>query len=128
MTRAERLEEIRKRADKATPGPWETAIYDKAKEPIEWLRECLSHGSGPVHLTWCPEHPLTQGLYPRPEHAVVPAITGNGPTSEANAVFVAAARSDVPWLLEEITRLADVVCGEFCGSKHRRPCLLAEEP
>lgn len=109
MTRSERLEEIRKRAEVATPGPWLWALFDEAKDPLEWIRECLSYGSGPVHLTWCPEHPLTKGQHPRPEHAVVPAITGNGPTSEANAKFLAAAREDIPWLLGQINELENAL-------------------
>lgn len=105
MVTKEELQAIQERAEKATPGPWEWARFDDSKEPIEWLREMLSYGSGPVHGAWAPGHPLTRGTHPRPEHAVMPAITGNGPTSEANAKFIAAARTDVLALLEHIAAL-----------------------
>jgi len=39
-------------------------------------------------------------------HAVTVAITGNGPTSEANANFILHARTDVPFLLSVIRVLA----------------------
>lgn len=74
-----------------TPGPWEVAVWDSAKDPVEQFREHVSHGSGPVWGVWCPEHPLTKGEHPTPEHAVMAALTGNGPTSESNAYLVAAA-------------------------------------
>ena len=38
------------------------------------------------------------------EEYVVPALTGNGPTSEANAVFIEVAHNWMPLLLDEIKR------------------------
>lgn len=68
-----------------TPGPLELAIMDPNKDPVEFTRDSLSHGSGPVWMVWAPQHPKTRGTYPAPEHAVITATTGNGPASEANA-------------------------------------------
>lgn len=76
---------------KHTPGPWEVAVYDDSLPPVERMREMLTYGSGPVHGVWCPEHPLTRGTHPKPEHAVMACVTGNGPASEANARLIAAA-------------------------------------
>lgn len=104
---ADRLAEIRARVEKATKGPWATAVYREDKEPIEWLRENLSHGSGPLHGVWCPEHPLTIGTHPDPDHAVMAAVTGNGPTSKPNSDFIAHAREDVPFLLARVAALEE---------------------
>lgn len=90
---------------KHTPGPWEVAVWDEAKDPVEQFREQISYGSGPIWGVWCPEHPLTRGKHPNPEHAVMPALTGNGPASEANAYLVSAA----PDLLAALKMLAHVV-------------------
>ena len=43
-----------------------------------------------------------------PDGCLVVAVTGNGPTSEANAEFLASARKVVLGLLEEIDRLETV--------------------
>jgi hypothetical protein len=39
------------------------------------------------------------------EEGITPAITGNGPTSEVNAQFIAAMRNALPGLLDELTEL-----------------------
>lgn len=85
-----------------TPGPWAVAVWDTAKDPVEQFREHLSHGSGPIWGVWCPEHPLTKGHHPNPEHAVMACLTGNGPTSEANARLIAAAPELLAALKESI--------------------------
>lgn len=74
-----------------TPGPLELAVMDPNKDPVEFTRDSLSHGSGPVWMVWAPQHPKTRGVHPNPEHAVITATTGNGPASEANARLYAAA-------------------------------------
>lgn len=53
------------------------------------------HGPGPVWFAWSGTK----------EDAVYTAITGNGPTSEANAVFFAHAREIVLELVAEVARL-----------------------
>ena len=74
----------------ASDGPAELGIATQDMPPGEWFAENASHGSGDIHTVWLPKHPLTRGEYPRPEHAVILAITGNGPQSEANALAIAA--------------------------------------
>lgn len=83
-------------ASKATEGPWDIGVYDSDADPLELIKQYLSYGQGDVHSVWCPTHPLTRGARPRPDHAVLSAITGNGPDSEANAAFIAASRTSVP--------------------------------
>ncbi len=99
---------IEARCQAATPGPLGLAIVDPTREPGEWFREHLSYGTGDIWCVWCPMHPRTVGEAPRPEHAVILAITGNGPQSEANAEFIACAVRDVPRLVAEVRELATV--------------------
>ena len=106
-------EEIRALADGATRGPLRLARYEEFDNngvtAAEHVAENLSHGSGPVWGVMAPEHPLTVGGWDaRPEHAVVTCITGNGPTSERNAAFYAAAptiAADALAMHAEIARL-----------------------
>jgi hypothetical protein len=66
------------------------SIIDPDRDPVEAYREMLSHGSGNIHCVWLRDHPLSVGEFPRPEHAVLLCITGNGPKSEANAKAIIA--------------------------------------
>jgi len=87
-----------------TPGPLKLAVWDEmAKDPVEMFRNHISHGSGLIWSVWAPNHPKTVGCHPRPVHAVTTCITGNGPTSEANATLYAAA----PALAEALAALVD---------------------
>lgn len=90
-------EEAQALLDAATPGPWEacTAPHpDDERTPAEWMTSCLN-GDGPL---WCVTAPNTRGddlAY------LVPAVTGDGPCSEAHAELIAAA----PRLAAEVVRL-----------------------
>ena len=84
--------------DAASDGPAAWAIFDAEQDPVEQFREYLSFGSGDVSAVWLPEHPRTAGEHPRPDHAVLACVTGNGPASEANAKFFA-------WCLTNKARL-----------------------
>ena len=88
----ERLAEIEARASKATQAPLEVGIFDPELDPIDLVRRHLSYGAGAIYNVWAPEHRDTRiGTdRSRPEHVAIAAITGNGPTSEANAEFFAA--------------------------------------
>ena len=102
------LDEIEKRAEAATPGPWDVGIKDPEIDPIEWYQGCNAFDvEMDTWIVWCPEHPKTRGTYPRPEHSISTAITGNGEDSQINAEFIAAARSDVPLLCRALRRLAE---------------------
>lgn len=109
---------IRQRAESATPAPWEVGICDPELDPVEWFRQHLSFSDQTdVWSVWCPEHPRTKGEYPRPDHAVVCAITGNGPDSEANAYFIASARQDVLDLSQRVGELEAQLTGHVTAEK-----------
>jgi hypothetical protein len=76
-----------------------------AKDPVEMFRNHISHGSGLIWSVWAPNHPKTVGCHPRPVHAVTTCITGNGPTSEANARLYAAA----PAFAEALADLVKII-------------------
>jgi len=79
----EQLLAIRKRADAATPGPW-TTRYGQRQLTVE--RES---GKG-LPLAICADWDLAPGYTPSPH---------------SDAEFMAAARSDIPALLDEVERL-----------------------
>lgn len=100
----------RARCDAATPGPWETGMTPDLTldQQAEHMARHLQHGEVcRIHMVWAPSHPLTVIGADRthPDHAVTPCTTGNGPTSEANADFIAHARTDLPAALDEVERL-----------------------
>ena len=76
------LRGIRERADRATPGPWRLG-YGCRTEVFQ--ADEKRHEDGRTHVTYC-------GLDTNARHA-------------ADAVFIAAARTDVPSLVAEVERL-----------------------
>lgn len=107
----EKLKELRRLHEAATPGPGDIGIFE-TDVAAERVVANLSHGSGPCWLVWLPDHPLTRGTRPAPEHAVTVAITGNGPNSEANARWLAEVyshASDILTLAEEALRLREQI-------------------
>lgn len=79
MTRLERLEEIRKRAEKATPGPWRAvSTADGDTDGAAWVGTERSVS-------------LAQGYDGEFLH-------------RPDAEFMANAREDIPWLLAEVAR------------------------
>ena len=89
----ERLAEIRERCDKATQGPWELEIKgaDAAPLVIVWAR-----------------YPHREGLH---RHFITYTEYGEKPDPDVlqrnsdNYAFIAAARADMPDLLDEVERL-----------------------
>lgn len=59
----------------------------EAEVAVEFFAKNLSFGSGPCHMVYIADHPKSViGPDPqRPEHVVTLCVTGNGPTSAANA-------------------------------------------
>lgn len=100
-----RLEAIRARLEKATPGRLRWATIDPELDPVEVIRKNLSYGSGSVWAVIALDHPDHKGPDDRPEHCVTVAITGNGPNSENNADFFQHSTDDIRALLA----LADVL-------------------
>jgi hypothetical protein len=99
------LEELRRLETAATPGPWDygtgysadgerqsTTKADKA----EFLSLSLNDTGSPLWLV--------------DNTDVIPAVTGDGPNAKANAEFIAAARNQLPRILDAldaVTALAD---------------------
>ena len=78
MTAAD-LAAIRERAEKATPGPWEVPDFNDGAAVMDASRSVVTWKASDTHRS--------------------------GP-AQANAAFIAAARSDIPALLVEVDRLA----------------------
>ena len=103
----ERFADLRELAAQATPRPWWRARHQGDLADIQkFLSECAAYypdaktlwmvGSGPV-----PENGVANGS----EQVGLPAITGNGPTSESNMTYIVAACNALPALLDELERL-----------------------
>lgn len=85
---------IKARAEAATPGPWEAAkgatpdgkyLTTTKAEKEEFLRLAINNDDAELWLI---------------DNAdVIPAVTGDGPSAQANAEFIAHAREDIPALL-----------------------------
>lgn len=96
MTPAE-IAALRALCDAATPGPWGNFRLnrDTKESQAAYVAEAIERGTGPFMM-----------VLNSTEDADV-CHTGNGPTSDANARFIAAARTAVPALLsalEEATK------------------------
>ena len=84
----ETLAHIRAQPDAATEGPWEVNGPDQP-----WAT--ISHGSDSILHAYEQHHPYCEGCEcgdPRSEVAL----------SDEDAEFIAAARTDVPWLLGQV--------------------------
>jgi hypothetical protein len=95
-------DKLRALASAATPGPWHRGHQPDGRDAVEYFTEIYSYGTpGRVWLACVP----VEGKDINDE-AKFTAITGNGPTSEANASFIAAASpSVVLGLLDRIEEL-----------------------
>lgn len=100
MTR-EQLEEIRKRAEAATPGPWEASFPTGAD--CQWIDVTTAYGA---------EDELIGTVLPR-EHMCNPegveALQKLTRQRMDDVEFIAHARTDVPALLAEIERLRAIL-------------------
>lgn len=90
------LEEIRRRVDRATPGPWRVVLDDSESPKTVW-RQCESD-----------KHPLAED--PGRDSVYDDCCFDGGLHSEpffreADAEFVARARADVPWLLDRLDQI-----------------------
>ena len=100
MTRTSRLKQIAARVEAATRGPW-TAEVDRFDDETGWI-VLLSNES--------------LALFAKLEPA---DVTGESSTevctSQAmrDGQFLAAARSDVPWLLREVERMREALKGVY---------------
>lgn len=97
-----------------TEGPWEHCVGPDDETPTEYSARTLTGSGEPIHVLIADS--------PDPKFAyIVPAITGDGPTSARNAQFIAAARTLLPELLAEVERLRGAFDGlvtRFRDSDH----------
>ena len=78
-----RIDEIRERLDKATPGPWEAGVDGDRMNPV------------------------VRALDGRVEHTIDYLLTKNGPDQGMNdAKFIANAPDDLAWCIRKIERLS----------------------
>lgn len=96
------IEQAEKLLDGITPGPWEQRIGPADETHSEYFDGTLIGSGEPLHLVIAPST-VDEFAY------IVPAITGDGPTSSRNAEFIAAAPTLVADLLAEVKRLRDVM-------------------
>lgn len=83
--RVDRLKEIRERAEKATPGPWITVAHS-------WEQTSVFTDADDIQIAAC----LYQGDEESEE---------SNDQNDRCAEFIAHARDDVPYLLQEVERL-----------------------
>ena len=93
------LDAIEARAKAATPGPWERRIGPREgyslTEKTTYMRGCAIDNGQPLQVL------IADSDRPGVDY-LVPALTGDGPSAEANAEFIAHAREDVPALVAEV--------------------------
>lgn len=100
-----RIDEIRERLDKATPGPWAFAsapAEESDETPADYLAGALT-GDGPLFVVWVPSTEGNPGGY------VLTAATGDGPHASQDADLIANAPADLAWCLGEIERLQEAL-------------------
>ena len=111
---------LRTLAEAATPGPW-TIYTDEVISPIVAAMELskLAHGS-----VFTPVLPMVVG-----SNGLVTAVTGCGPTSVANADFIAACSPDVVLALLDALERKDNLLREqltICKYLSRSICMTDE--
>lgn len=86
-----------------TPAPWTHHVStpeDTGESHAEWQANTLIGDGEPLHV-------LAAASDDDRFAYIVPAITGDGPTSGRNADFIAAARTLMPELVAEVEKLRD---------------------
>lgn len=100
MTEAE-LRAIEERAEKATEGPWTSGVLGKAGVDGSVVRMPLAEVPEYVKasIEASPGYEYVIVLVQKPDGQYDVCHAGNGPTSYANAAFIASSRTDVPALI-----------------------------
>ncbi len=91
------LNQIEALALASTEGELGVGSTDPRYRSIDWMMECLSHGSGAVYCV----------CLPGDDNPPIAAVTGNGPTSRQNAEFFSIARKAALVLVAEVRRLRE---------------------
>jgi len=96
---------LRELLAKATPGPWFIGHNPDGRDPMAYIGEAYSYGPpGRVHLVCVPIPGKSLD-----DEALFTAVTGNGPTSEANAALVADAVTALPAILDALDAATTVL-------------------
>jgi len=120
------LQEIRYRAEAATKGPWyRNGSYIPGRKSMVVRSPWTDKQRGDLHVAQCAEAKLSKGLIAKTSFGSVDR--GRDPewdNRDADAEFIAHARTDVPRLLElvgemgEALRLAGGALDEACDVMH----------
>lgn len=122
MTDNDRLREIQERVEKATEGPWHAACW-----PHDTVEQLVDETA--VALRKSDSTDLF-GVWVDREQPLFTAVTGNGPTSRENAAFIAHAREDIPYLLDQLQQATQEIARlrEYTQHKRECPALLCVHP
>ena len=111
-----RLDEIKARAEAATEGPWvECSEYPAdglVSAPLaeRYRREDEGQGWSSVYDQW----------------QIIRTDSGYYPPNDADMAFIAHSREDIPWLIERVEQLEEVVQGvaemDPCGMTEAGEC------
>ena len=107
----------------ATPGPWSYGTPGAGLDVTarRFAEEFLRDPDAPADGVWCV---LSDGWLDS-DHRLCPAMTGDGPTSEANALFIAAARNALPKALDALEAVLELTKGHraFATKRGRDDCI-----
>lgn len=116
------LDELMSLLAAATPGQWWYGTPDDTTQTVaEWMATCSpdpdAHAAGRLHLLWTPGE----------TGPLITAITGDGPTSEANAKLLWAAHEYLPALVSDLrTAEARATAAEVASRGYRERAEKAE--
>lgn len=116
------LDQIEAAARAASPGPWQLGRHDSEtiEEAVEYVAEIVRKGSHPdIWLAFIGDH-TTEGA------SRVVALTGNGPTSQANADYLATLHPAN--VLNLVAFLRAAIAGEATILRGRRMIIVKPEP
>lgn len=131
MTQPVDIEALRALMERATAGPW-----DIWREPIKDIQDAIDEAMVQVQAT----DPIIDAMVMLNAGGKCPAMTGCGPTSDANAELIVAAINALPSLLTELEvlqaergRMVEALKGllsERCGPEdyRRARTIVDQEP
>ena len=117
MSALDVLAGIKALAEAATPGPWQPTVLD---DPTRESKERYYAGTLSPDTPDAPLYLLTARTDREGLSYVIPALTGDGPTSAINAEFIAAARSAVPRLVAAVEAVLNKHSPHNAGTECRR--------
>lgn len=111
-----RLEGIRARAEKATPGPWKADldVFDHGKEAE--IVACVTDGPVSLLAQIGTGHLSYQENEPR-EGGDARWKLAHASQAKVDATFIAESRSDVPWLVSQLEAAMGRERGKFFGGR-----------